>query len=374
MKKSILKYFRAFTLIGVMASFIAITSCGNDDGDDPGPTQTIWEYVEATGNLSALEAELLSAGLDGTLDADGELTLFAPTNSALETLLGTLGLENFDPVNPDIATAVLAYHVVSGTINSSDLSTGDMLTTLQGEDIEVVAGPALSTGATSNSTFVTTDIETTNGVIHIIDVVMVPPTIGASIVATLGTVAQPVLLGADFTILAAAIAKADSDNVTGGDDEGEATILSLLSDNTLTGADQLTVFAPTNATFNAASITADTYDAATWEAIIKHHVVVGQGDDTDDNTLTLDPGDLVTCASFQTLLGLNLEIFNNTDVVAADNGLGIYIDSDGDVDCTLSDSGASLSNLDAEVVVADADGGSTNGRIHVIAGVLAPPL
>lgn len=357
MKKTFLKYLNAFTLVGITASLVVFTSCGDDDDTPPAATQTIWEIVEERAELSALESELLSAELDAALAADGEFTLFAPSNSAMETLLTTLGLENFDPVNPLIAQAVLTYHVVPQIINSGDLAAGQTYTTLQTEAITVAAGPTLVTGATSPSSFIVTDIQATNGVIHIIDVVMVPPTIGGAIVATLGTVAQPIFLGADFTTLAAAITKADSDNVDGGADEGEATIRSLLSDRTLTGDAQITVFAPTNATFTAGQITADTYDAATWEAILKNHVVVGQGGGTDDGISTLGPDDLTQGAIYNSLLGVPLSIIVGTPT----NGLGIYIDSD-------------LNQTpNAEVALADADGGSANGRIHVIAGVLAPP-
>ncbi|MEO1254305.1 MAG: fasciclin domain-containing protein [Bacteroidota bacterium] len=134
----------------------------------------------------------------------------------------------------------------------------------------------------------------------------------------------------------------------------------------------MTVFAPTNATFASAQITVDTYDAATWEGILRNHIVKGQGNDdaANDNTLTLDPGDLTTGAEFTTLAGATLLFFNNTDAIPADNGLGIFIDSNGDVD--LQDQ-ATFTNFDAEVVLPDADGGSANGRVHVIAGVLAPP-
>ena len=130
----------------------------------------------------------------------------------------------------------------------------------------------------------------------------------------------------------------------------------------------LTVFAPTNATFESANITADSFDAATWDAIIRNHVVIGQGTATND---LVQPSDLTTCATFTTAAGGTLTIFNDTNTVPADNGLGIFIDSDGDVDCTLADMGASLTNLDAEVAVADAAAG-INGTIHVIAGILTP--
>ncbi|WP_421762749.1 fasciclin domain-containing protein [Ekhidna sp.] len=373
MKKSILKYFKAFTLIGVMASFIALSSC-SDDGDDVViATETIWQILESRDNLSSLETELLAVDLDASLKADGELTLFAPTNAALSTLLGTLGLEDFSTVSTDIATAVLAYHVAGQVINSEDLVEGATFTTLQGETFEVGGGPSIISGATSNATFSVTDIQATNGVVHIIDVVMVPPTIGAAIVATLGTVAQPILLGADFSILAEGIAKADEGKAA------EATIVGAL-----TAVQDLTVFAPTNATFEAAAGVTESDDEATveakvqgfidalsaaqWDAYVRNHVVVGQGGGTDDGIETLGPDDLTTGATYTTLQQGSLQFFFNTDAIPADNGVGIYIDGNGDVN--LADQ-TTYTNFDAEVVVADAVS-SSNGRIHVIAGILAP--
>ncbi len=381
MKKSILKYFKFFTLVGIMASFIAMTSCSDDDGGDGGdePTETVWGLVEGTSNLSLLKTELeVFADLVATLDnEDANLTVFAPTDAALTTLLGTLGLEDFSSVNADIARAVLAYHVVTTSrIASGDVTEGSTFTTAQGEVITVGAGGVLVSGATSDSEISTADIQATNGVVHLISVVLVPPTIGAQIVATLGTVAQPVLLGKDFTTLAAAITVADSDNVTGGADEGEATLLSLLANRELTGADQITVFAPTNATFEAAQITATTYDAATWENILKHHIVAGGGEGTEDDIPTLGEDDLTTGASYTTNLGLNLTFAvtgtpSATVAAVNPNAPGILIDSDGDLN--VQDPSTWATGANAEIVLLDADGGSANGRVHVIAGVLAPP-
>lgn len=375
MKKSILKYFKAFTLIGVVASFVALSSCGSDDDAGPVATETVWELIENTSSLALLEAEIsVFTDLVATLDNDdANLTVFAPTDAALGTLLATLQLEDFSSVNQDIAEAVLAYHVVTtARIASGDVVEGETFTTAQGEVITVGPGGVLVSGATSDSEISTADIQATNGVVHLISVVLVPPTIGAQIVATLGTVAQPILLGKDFTILAGAITKADSDNAA-----GEATLLSLLSDRELIDEDQLTVFAPSNATFEAAQITVDTYDEATWENIIKHHIVAGGGSGTDDNIPTLGEDDLTTGATYTTNLGLSLTIAVSgtpSATVAAVNpdAPGILIDSDGDL--TAGDPSTWAAGANAEIVFLDADGGtSTNGRVHVIAGVLAPP-
>ena len=358
MKKSFMKLLAAMFMISTLAVFV---SCSDDDDTEPAPTQSVWEIVESTDNLSALERELISAGLQSAIEGANGITLFAPTDAALQQLLNTLQLEDFSSVNQDIAQAVLTYHVGTSQLASTDVVAGTTIATLQGEAITVEDGPSLVTGATSPSSLTMTDIQATNGVIHIIDVVMIPPTIGGQIVATLGTLAQPVLLGADFTILAEGIAKADAANP----DAATAGIVA-----TLIAGQDLTVFAPTNATFEGADppITVDTFDAATWDAIIRNHVVVGQGGGTDDGVNTLGPDDLTTGATYNTAGGGVLQFFNNTDLIPASNGLGIFIDGNQDVD--FADQ-ATFMNFDAEVALPDA-AFAGNGRIHVIAGVLSP--
>ncbi|MEP1032892.1 fasciclin domain-containing protein [Ekhidna sp.] len=356
MKKSILKYFKAFTLIGVVASFIALSSCGSDD--DAGPTLTVWGTLEADASLSLLKGEFEAfADIEATLsDEDATLTVFAPTNAALNTLLGTLGLEDFSSVNGDIARAVLEYHIVtSGQLASSALTDGSTTTTEQGEAITVTDGK-LVTGATSDAEFVTTDIQTTNGVIHIVDVVLVPPTIGAQIVATLGTLAQPVALGADFTTLYSAILKADAAAT-----DPTTTIMAALINADTT----LTCFFPTNATFAGADpvITVDTYDAATWNAIIKNHIVSKQGGATDES---VEEADMITGFTATSGIGVSLFFVNTGSATNVPGGPGIYIDSDGDFDAQTG------AGLNGEVALIDA-ATAQNGRIHAIAGVLSPP-
>jgi len=264
MKQQISNWVTRLVALTLLSGVFVLSGCGDDDdGGEPAVTDNVWEIVQNDSRLSRLESELAAAGLDGALANTSNITLFAPSNAALETLLGTLGLDNFDPVSEDIRDAVLTYHVATSILMSSDLTVGQEITTLvPGEVITVGAGPVLVTGATSDAEFIETDIEATNGVVHVVDVVLVPPTIGDLIVQTLGTVAQPILLSSDFTTLAAAIRKAD---------EGKPAAETILG--ALVTLDDVTVFAPVNAVFTGAGITLDTYTAEQWDAIIRGHAV-----------------------------------------------------------------------------------------------------
>lgn len=375
MKKSILKYFKAFTLIGIMASFIAITSCGSDDGgDDPDPvevTDSILDLINNTDGLDSLKKYLNRyPSLTAALDAEGSYTFFAPTNDAFIGLLQTPGFpSNIDLINPDIIEGVLAYHVVAGTkVSTSDFTTDNDLNTLYtdplSDEVQIIEfnsdGTILTGSTTKNIEVVEGDIEATNGVMHTTASVLIPPSVGETLTPILGTIAGSVLLGADFSIIAEGILMADAGK------DAAATISGALA-----ALPNLTVFAPTNATFESLGITAGDLTAAEWDAYVRNHIVVGGETYGNTGVTTIATADLVTCAEFTTLGGGTLTIFNNTDLVPADNGIGVYIDSNGDVDCTLSDMGASLTNLDAEVALPNAVNIS-QGRIHVIAGILVP--
>ncbi|HMQ00187.1 MAG TPA: fasciclin domain-containing protein [Cyclobacteriaceae bacterium] len=258
--KGMISYLKYITLAAVMGSLFIFSGCGDDVEV---PTQTIFEIVNADSRTSILAAQLVAAGLDDDLNAAGEFTLFAPSDAAMNNLLNTLGLDNFSTIAPAVVQQVLTYHVVASKQNFAQLSGN--LTTLQGEAITVIAAggtKTLDTGATSNAGFTAQDIQATNGVVHIVDVVLVPPTLGAAIIATLGTVAQPILLGSAFSTLAAAIQKADA---------GKAPQNTIVG--AMVGLENITVFAPVNDVFAAASITVDTYTAAQWDAIIRGHAV-----------------------------------------------------------------------------------------------------
>ena len=108
-----------------------------------------------------------------TLQGEGPFTVFDPTNTAFEALPeGTLE-SLLKPENKDKLTAVLTYHVASGKTASTDLSDGMQVTTVEGSDAEVMLqdGAAMIEGAK----VVTPDVQASNGIVHIIDAVILPP-------------------------------------------------------------------------------------------------------------------------------------------------------------------------------------------------------
>ena len=134
-------------------------------------SQTIFEIIESSDVHNTLEAAIVAAELDGTLASEGPFTVFAPTDDAfsvvpadvLETLLA-------DPTGQ--LTQILLNHVVSGTALSTDLADGMMITTLQGTEVLV----SINDGVVmiGNAMVVSADIAADNGVVHVIDAILMP--------------------------------------------------------------------------------------------------------------------------------------------------------------------------------------------------------
>ncbi|MEM8541139.1 MAG: fasciclin domain-containing protein [Pseudomonadota bacterium] len=126
----------------------------------------------AAGNsdFETLVAAVQAAGLVDTLKGDGPFTVFAPTDDAFAALGSTVD-DLLKPENKDKLTAILTYHVVPGKVMSGDLSDDMMAATVQGENvtIDLDNGPMVN-----DAKVVTADIETSNGVIHVIDKVILP--------------------------------------------------------------------------------------------------------------------------------------------------------------------------------------------------------
>ena len=126
--------------------------------------------VEA-GSFTTLVAAVQAAGLVDTLKGEGPFTVFAPTDEAFAKLPAGTVEDLLKPENKDQLTAILTYHVVPGKVMSTDLSEGLKAATVQGGEVTITleGGPKVD-----GASIVTPDIETSNGVIHVIDTVIMP--------------------------------------------------------------------------------------------------------------------------------------------------------------------------------------------------------
>lgn len=181
------------------ASVMVFSACGGDDSGSSDVTMApdnsaatneptandypAMEYgsTEAWGNiievardsegLAILMEALTAAGLLTTLEGEGPLTLFAPTDQAFNALPDGIFSKLLLPENRAVLIQILSYHVVSGAVLTSDLADGSV-STVEGEDIQIVTSPRF----TLNGGFIRiADIAATNGVVHIIETVLLPP-------------------------------------------------------------------------------------------------------------------------------------------------------------------------------------------------------
>ena len=242
-----------FSLILALGATLVFTSCKDDEED----TKNIVELAQGTADLSTLVAAVQRAGLADELSGTDKLTVFAPTNAAFASLLSSLGFSKLEDVPTDILEDILLNHVVSGEVRSTALTTGYVQTLLPfgtsssyvNNYVDLTSGVKIG-----GSTVTTADVSASNGVVHIIDKVILPP-----------TVVNQALNNPNFSTLVAALTRSDLgvDYVT------------LLS-----GTGPFTVFAPTNAAFTAlltelgfANLNA--IPAATLNAVLQYHVVNG---------------------------------------------------------------------------------------------------
>lgn len=140
------------------------------------PTKNLVEVALANApEFSILVAAVVKAGLAETLSTGGPYTVFAPTNAAFVALLGELGATSLDDISVETLTKVLLYHVVNGRVYSSDLSTGEV-PTLNGtfnvnvSTLKITDAKGREAGLVPSSL----NVQATNGVIHVIDRVILP--------------------------------------------------------------------------------------------------------------------------------------------------------------------------------------------------------
>nr|WP_134682155.1 fasciclin domain-containing protein [Paracoccus ravus] len=132
----------------------------------------IVDTAVGAGNFSTLVAAVQAAGLVETLKGEGPFTVFAPTDAAFAALPAGTVDTLLKPENKDQLVSILTYHVVPGSVMSSDLKDGMTAQTVQGGSVKI----ALGAGAMVNDANITqADIAASNGVIHVIDKVIMPP-------------------------------------------------------------------------------------------------------------------------------------------------------------------------------------------------------
>jgi len=136
--------------------------------------ETIVDVASANGSFDTLVAAIQAADLVDTLSAEGPYTVFAPTDDAFAALPDGVLDKLLLPDNKDVLAQILTYHVVSGEVPSSAVETG-MVPTVEGTDLDVVAegGSVMVNGAN----VVTPDVAASNGVIHVIDAVLIPESV-----------------------------------------------------------------------------------------------------------------------------------------------------------------------------------------------------
>ena len=165
-------------LTSVAAATTLLTACGSDD-HVAAPAKNIVELAQATPDLSILVEAVVAAGLVATLSGAGPFTVFAPTNAAFASLLGELGVTKEALLaDKTLLTAVLTYHVLGSKVESSQIPLGAAIKTVQGANLTINSagmGLAITDGRGRKANIVTANIQASNGVVHLIDKVILPP-------------------------------------------------------------------------------------------------------------------------------------------------------------------------------------------------------
>lgn len=246
----------------------------------------IVDTAVAAGSFKTLVAAVQAAGLVDALKADGPFTVFAPSDAAFAKLPeGTV-----EALLKDIPTlkSILLYHVVSGKVMAADVTKLQSAKSLFGQDIAIESGGGVRV---AGANVVTADIEASNGVIHVVDTVMMPKNI-----------VQVASSSDDFSTLVTAVQAADLVDV-------------------LSGMDAFTVFAPTNAAFaklDSATLTSllKPENKSQLQSVLTFHVVPGR----------LASGDVVKAKKLTTVQGETLEVKTKGDTVMIGNAKVTAVD------------------------------------------------
>jgi uncharacterized surface protein with fasciclin (FAS1) repeats len=177
-KGEIMKKLRLGAMTALaLAAALTLSACGSDSDNatdsmaEQESVGTIVDVAVGAGNFSTLVAAVTAADLVETLSGTGPFTVFAPTDEAFAALPAGVLDALLLPENKAVLAQILTYHVVSGTVMAADVTDGDVAT-VEGSNITL----STASGVTVNgATVVATDVLASNGVIHAIDAVILPP-------------------------------------------------------------------------------------------------------------------------------------------------------------------------------------------------------
>jgi transforming growth factor-beta-induced protein len=302
----------------MMTAVVVLAACKKDDDEDMTPMpvpqeMNIVETAQSLPQFSILVDAVVKAGLVDALSAEGPYTVFAPTNDAFNALFNTLGVNGVEDLTAEQLTPILLYHVIGAEVKAADVSTAYLATlntTAPGNNsVLLYADASMGVKLNGSSNVTATDVMTSNGVIHVIDKVLLPT-----------DVVDIAINNSNFSILVEAVVKAGLVDA-------------------LKAEGPFTVFAPTNAAF---------------EALFAQLGVSGISDLTAEQ--------LTPILLYHVVSG---------NVRAADvmSGMVPTLNPDAQIDIMVSDMGVKL-NGTSNVVATDVQG--TNGVIHVIDAVILP--
>ena len=178
-------------LLAPLAIIGLLVSCGSDDSDvatteaptteaptteAPAEAQDIVAIASGNEDFSTLVAAVAAAGLVEVLQGEGPFTVFAPTNDAFAALPAGLVDKLLLEENKDVLVKILTYHVVSGAVLAADVTAGEV-PSVEGQNITVTTEGGVMV---NNAKVIATDVIASNGVIHVIDAVILPPDVDPS--------------------------------------------------------------------------------------------------------------------------------------------------------------------------------------------------
>lgn len=156
-------------------TFIALTSVAALSSASfalaDGHSKDIVDTAVGAGSFTTLVAAVKAAGLVETLKSEGPFTVFAPSDEAFAALPAGTVEALLKPENKDRLVSILTYHVVPGKVMSGDLTNNMSATTVQGKDLKIMTEGGVKV---NNANVVTADIAASNGVIHVVDAVIIP--------------------------------------------------------------------------------------------------------------------------------------------------------------------------------------------------------